>query len=72
MAAVPPICDFGWKGIDAILPGVDGNEHQLSEYVGERIARFKRPRRVEFVEALPKLADGGIDRTRVKELHGDG
>lgn len=34
MAAVPPICDFGWKGIDAILPGVDGNEHQLSEYVG--------------------------------------
>lgn len=34
MAAVPPVCDFGWKGIDAILPGVDGNEHQLSEHVG--------------------------------------
>ncbi len=34
MAAVPPVCDFGWKGIDAILPGTDGNEHQLSEHVG--------------------------------------
>ena len=34
MAAVPPICDFGWKGIDAILPGVDGNEHQLSDHIG--------------------------------------
>jgi peroxiredoxin len=34
MAAVPPVCDFDWKGIDAILPGVDGNEHQLSDHVG--------------------------------------
>ena len=34
MAAVAPVCDFGWKGIDAILPGVDGNQHQLSDYVG--------------------------------------
>ena len=34
MAAVPPVCDFGWKGIDAILPCVDGNEHQISEHVG--------------------------------------
>src|SRR5690554_95322 len=34
MAAVPPVCEFDWKGIDAILPGVDGNEHQLSEMVG--------------------------------------
>lgn len=34
MAAVAPVCDFGWKGIDAILPGVDGNEHQLSDHLG--------------------------------------
>ncbi|MEO3386966.1 thioredoxin family protein [Mesorhizobium sp. CAU 1741] len=34
MAAVPPVCEFDWKGIDAILPGIDGNEHQLSELVG--------------------------------------
>lgn len=34
MATIPPVCEFGWKGIDAILPGTDGNEHQLSEHVG--------------------------------------
>ena len=34
MASVAPVCEFGWKGIDAILPGIDGNEHQLSEHVG--------------------------------------
>ena len=34
MAAAPPVCDFGWKGIDAILRGVDGNEHQISDHVG--------------------------------------
>lgn len=34
MAAVPPVCDFGWKAVDAILPGIDGNEHQLSDHVG--------------------------------------
>jgi peroxiredoxin len=34
MAAVPPLCEFDWKGVDAILPGVDGNEHQLSDHVG--------------------------------------
>ncbi len=27
-------CDFGWRGIDAILPGVDGNEHQISALIG--------------------------------------
>ena len=29
MAAVPPVCDFGWKAIDAALPGVDGRTHSL-------------------------------------------
>ena len=29
MAAVPPVCDFGWKAVDATLPGVDGTTHSL-------------------------------------------
>ncbi|TIN41812.1 MAG: thioredoxin family protein, partial [Mesorhizobium sp.] len=24
MGAIPPVCDFGWQAIDAVLPGVDG------------------------------------------------
>lgn len=34
MAVTPAVCDFGWQAVDAILPGVDGNEHQISEHAG--------------------------------------
>ena len=30
MAAIPPVCDFGWKARDARLPGVDGKTHSIS------------------------------------------
>lgn len=35
MAAVPPLCDFGWKAVDATLPGTDGRMHSLFEHRGE-------------------------------------
>jgi peroxiredoxin len=34
MAATPPICDFGWKAIDARLPGIDGKMHNILDYAG--------------------------------------
>ena len=36
MAAVPPICDFGWQAVDALLPGTDGRTHHLLEAAGPR------------------------------------
>jgi len=41
---------------------------QVSEYVGRRIARYKRPRWVEFTEALPRNTAGMVDREAV-QLH---
>lgn len=35
MAAIPPLCDFGWKAGDASLPGVDGQNHGTLEQAGE-------------------------------------
>lgn len=29
MASIPPVCDFGWQAVDAVLPGVDGKRHSL-------------------------------------------
>ena len=29
MSAAPPVCDFGWKAIDATLPGVDGRKRSI-------------------------------------------
>ncbi|CAN7302445.1 thioredoxin family protein [Mesorhizobium sp. LjRoot246] len=34
MAAVPPVCDFGWPAIDAVLPGVDGRSHSIFSQAG--------------------------------------
>ena len=35
MAAVPPICDFGWKAPDFNLPATDGKTYSLSDIAGE-------------------------------------
>ncbi len=34
MAAVPPVCNFGWKAVDAILPGVDGKNYRIFNCAG--------------------------------------
>src|SRR6266849_2068471 len=45
---------------------------QLSDFVASRIARFKRPHVVVFAEAVPRTAEGGVDRDAVKARWGDG
>ena len=42
----------------------------LISFVGERIARHKKPQYVEFVEEIPLLADGSIDRKTIKARYG--
>jgi len=34
MASQPPVCNFGWKAVDAELPGVDGKRHRLLGLAG--------------------------------------
>jgi peroxiredoxin len=36
MAAIPPVCDFGWKAPDFRLPGVDGKSYALSDIRGPK------------------------------------
>lgn len=36
MAAVPPICDFGWKAPAFTLPGTDGRSYALDQLKGPR------------------------------------
>ncbi|WP_461834257.1 AMP-binding protein [Desulfothermus sp.] len=40
---------------------------ELIEFVGSRIARYKKPRYVLFTDTLPKDKNGKIDRQKVKE-----
>ena len=36
MAAVPPICEFGWKAVDFELEGVDGKSYGLQDIRGPK------------------------------------
>ncbi len=60
----------GIKAVCALKAGKSLDAKTLSEFVAARIARYKKPRYVEFVAELPKTPDGKIDRAKVKALYG--
>ncbi len=66
--------DPKWKeGIKAVCvtrSGKSVDPDDLIDFVGERIARYKKPRYVQFVESIPELDDGSPDREKVKALYG--
>jgi long-chain acyl-CoA synthetase len=72
---VSGVCVFGvsdaqWgEAIKAVVETADSSAltaEAVSEHVASKIARFKRPRWVTFTTALPKNAEGQVDREAVK------
>ncbi|MEM3553496.1 MAG: AMP-binding protein, partial [Candidatus Bathyarchaeia archaeon] len=45
-------------------------EEEIKNWVLERLAKYKYPRWVEFVDALPKSATGKIQRFKLREARG--
>ena len=58
------------KAVCVCKPGLTVTAQQIVDFVGGRIARYKRPKYVEFVGAMPKTPAGTIDRSKVKEVYG--
>ena len=58
------------KAICILNPDCALEANDLIEFVGSKIARYKKPQQVVFVENLPKLDSGEIDRDQVKKDHG--
>jgi benzoate-CoA ligase family protein len=52
---------------DGTAPG-EALAEELKQFVAARSAAYKRPRWVEFVEALPKTATGKTQRFRLRQL----
>ncbi len=63
-----PTFGEGIKAICVLEPEQTISTEELIRFVGARIAGYKKPRTVQFVDSLPKAADGSIDREKVKEL----
>jgi long-chain acyl-CoA synthetase len=67
-----PDKDFGEaiKAVCVLKQGDSMEAKELVDFVAQRIARYKKPKYVEFVEKLPKTSSGNIDREKVKESYG--
>jgi fatty-acyl-CoA synthase len=50
-----------------LRPGATATADELASYCAERVARHKRPRRIEIVDALPRTAAGKVQRKLLKE-----
>ena len=60
----------GIKAVCRLKPDQYLTSEALIQFVGERIARFKKPRYVEFISELPIKDDGELDREKIKEQYG--
>jgi len=60
----------GIKAVCVLKPKAKLSEQELIDFVAGKIARYKKPGYVTFVESLPKRQDGSIDRQKVKEIYG--
>ncbi|MBW2140998.1 MAG: hypothetical protein JRG97_07990 [Deltaproteobacteria bacterium] len=58
------------KAVCALKKGASLEPQELIDFVASKIARYKKPKHVVFVDALPKNQDGEIDRDQVKKDHG--
>jgi fatty-acyl-CoA synthase len=62
--AVIPVPDEKWgevpKALVVLKPGMSATEQELLEFCRSRIAHYKVPRSVEFLDSLPKTSTGKI------------
>ena len=56
------------KACVVLKPGQAVTEAELKAFVKERLAPYKYPRAIEFIDELPKTATGKIQRFRLREL----
>jgi long-chain acyl-CoA synthetase len=71
--AVIGVPDSEWgEAVRAVCVLKKGNEvgaAELIEFVASKIARYKKPKHVLFVEKLPKTESGEINREEVKKIY---
>ena len=55
------------KAFVSLKPGASATADELIAYCRERMAAYKYPRQVEFVDELPKTASGKVLRRELRQ-----
>src|SRR5205807_1456628 len=63
--------DFGQRLAAFVVPkpGTSVSEDDLKPFVKERLARYKVPREIAFVDQLPRTSTGKLKRRELADLH---
>jgi acyl-CoA synthetase (AMP-forming)/AMP-acid ligase II len=68
--AVIAVPDEAWgesvKACVQMRPGITATELELIDYARTKIASYKKPRSIDFVESLPRLFNGKIDKKALR------
>ena len=79
LADLPGVTDVGVIGtaddtwvetvvaVVSLAPGAQVTIDDVREYAASRIARYKLPRRLEIVEAVPRNASGKLDKVKIRQ-----
>jgi fatty-acyl-CoA synthase len=75
-AAVIPVPDDRWgevpRALIALKPGAQATEDELLAFCRGRLAHYKCPRSVEFMDALPKTGTGKILKKELRKKYWSG
>ena len=73
VAAIGVPCSYRGEAVKAFVilkPGVTADSEELIDYCRSRLARYKVPSIIEFVESLPMSAIGKVLRRELQEAEG--
>jgi len=74
--AVIAVPDSAWgesvKACVQMRPGKSSNEAELIEFTRSKIASYKKPKSIDFVESLPRLFNGKIDKKALRAPYWQG
>jgi acyl-CoA synthetase (AMP-forming)/AMP-acid ligase II len=60
------------KGIVVLKPGQKATEQDIIQFCKERIAHYKAPKSIDFIEALPRTGSGKIQKKILRDKYWEG